>query len=162
MGESSWWRGQRGEWYVVAQFCLFTLVAFGPGTWHRWPSWPFPGGATLSIIGWSLMVVGGGLAICGAMQLGSRICAVPYPHERAVLQKSGVFCVARHPMYCGAILAAFGWAVVSQGWLTLGYAVLLFALFDLKSRREESWLVAKFAEYSQYQKRVHKLIPFVY
>ena len=65
-------------------------------------------------------------------------------------------------MYCGAILGALGWAVVCQGWLTVGYGVLLFAFFDLKSRREESWLVARFAEYSEYQKRVRKLIPFVY
>jgi len=34
MSGSAWWRGQRGEWYVVAQFVLFVLVAIGPTTWQ--------------------------------------------------------------------------------------------------------------------------------
>jgi protein-S-isoprenylcysteine O-methyltransferase Ste14 len=36
--------------------------------------------------------------------------------------------------------------------------VLLAILFDLKSRREERWLVAKFLDYETYRKRVPKLI----
>ncbi len=162
MTSSPWWRGRRGEWYVVVQFCLFALVAFGPGSWNGSPVWPVADGLVPAAVGWSLLVGGGVLAACGALRLGSRICAVPYPPEHAVLQKSGAFCLVRHPMYCGAILAAFGWAMVSRGWLTVGYAVLLFMLFDLKSRREEKWLIAKFADYSEYQRRVHRLIPFIY
>ena len=27
-----WWKGERGEWYVVAQVFLFALVVFGPRT----------------------------------------------------------------------------------------------------------------------------------
>jgi hypothetical protein len=34
--------------------------------------------------------------------------------------------------------------VFVQGWLALGWACLLFAFFDLKSRREEVWLLARF------------------
>jgi protein-S-isoprenylcysteine O-methyltransferase Ste14 len=65
-------------------------------------------------------------------------------------------------MYCGSILAAVGWALVRQGWLTLLYTALLFVLFDLKSRREERWLAERFAEYPAYRTRVRRLIPFVY
>jgi protein-S-isoprenylcysteine O-methyltransferase Ste14 len=162
MPDSPWWKGRRGEWYVVAQFCLFFLVGVGPRTWNGWPSWPFPGGALAAVFGWPLMIIGGILAVLGATQLGSKICAVPYPQAEAVLRKTGVFSIVRHPMYCGAILAAFGWALVSHSWLTVGYTVLLFVLFDLKSRREEIWLTAKFGNYAEYQSRVRKLIPFVY
>jgi protein-S-isoprenylcysteine O-methyltransferase Ste14 len=48
------------------------------------------------------------------------------------------------------------------GWLTIVYAAALFVLFDVKSRREERWLVQKFPEYRDYQRRVRKLVPFVY
>lgn len=147
---------------MVIQFCLFALVAVGPRTLHGLPSWPIPGGALGAVFGWSLMTIGGVLAVCGAAQLGTKICAVPYPPAEAVLRKTGAFSIVRHPMYCGAILAAFGWAIVSRGWLTVGYAMLLFLLFDLKSRREETWLTAKFAHYAEYQRCVRKLIPFVY
>ncbi len=42
------------------------------------------------------------------------------------------------------------------------YVAALFVLLDVKSRREERWLVEKFPEYPAYQRRVRKLIPFVY
>jgi protein-S-isoprenylcysteine O-methyltransferase Ste14 len=65
-------------------------------------------------------------------------------------------------MYCGVILAAFGWALVSRGWLTLAYAVAGFVFIVFKVRREEKWLVERFPDYPAYQSRVRKLIPFVY
>ncbi len=59
-------------------------------------------------------------------------------------------------------MGAFGWALVWGNLLTLFYAVILFIFFDIKSRREEKRLADKFPEYSDYQGRVCKLIPFVY
>ena len=32
MSQTSWWKGARGEWYVVAQIVLLALVVFGPRT----------------------------------------------------------------------------------------------------------------------------------
>lgn len=40
-------------------------------------------------------------------------------------------------------------------------AVLLFLLFDAKSRREERWLETKFPSYAEYRKRVRRLMPCV-
>jgi len=40
--------------------------------------------------------------------------------------------------------------------------VALFIFFDLKSRREERWLREAYPEYGDYQKRVKKLVPWVY
>jgi protein-S-isoprenylcysteine O-methyltransferase Ste14 len=56
----------------------------------------------------------------------------------------------------------YGWSLLVQGWLTLAYVTLMFDFLDLKSRREERWLVEKFPAYVQYRKRVRKLIPFIY
>ena len=68
----------------------------------------------------------------------------------------------RHPMYSGVILIAFGWAFVMHSWLAIGTAIVIFIFIDIKSRREEQWLKAKFSDYAAYQKRVQKLLPFVY
>jgi protein-S-isoprenylcysteine O-methyltransferase Ste14 len=35
-------------------------------------------------------------------------------------------------------------------------------LLEVKSRREERWLREKFPEYAAYQRRVRRLIPFLY
>jgi protein-S-isoprenylcysteine O-methyltransferase Ste14 len=65
-------------------------------------------------------------------------------------------------MYCAALLAGLGWAVIRRGWLTLGYTALLFLLFDLKARQEEAWLLERYPAYAEYRRRVRKLIPFIY
>ena len=57
---------------------------------------------------------------------------------------------------------SIGWALQTQGILTLGYAILLAAFLDVKASREERWLCAKFPDYESYRRRVRKLIPFVY
>ncbi len=159
MNEPSWWKGPRGEWYVVVQMVLVVLVAVGPRSWRGAPGFP---ASAVPVAGWTLLSLGGIFVLAGSVTLGSRLTALPYPAGGAVLRQTGAFCVVRHPMYCGAILAALGWSAVRQGWLTLGFAALLFLLFDRKARREEAWLLARFPEYADYQRRVRKLIPFLY
>ena len=55
-----------------------------------------------------------------------------------------------------------GWAGWIHGWLTVVYALGLLVFFDAKTRVEERWLKERFSSYAAYQKRVRKLIPFVY
>jgi protein-S-isoprenylcysteine O-methyltransferase Ste14 len=158
----NWWRGQRGEWYVVAQTVLFVLVAAGPATVWGWPGRPFPGGHLMSAVGVILIAGGAALAIAGARKHGPGLTALPYPREGGTVLFTGPYRIVRHPIYSGAVFVAFGWAFVSHGWLTLVYAALLFLLFDVKARREERWLVEKFPSYAAYRRRVRKLVPFLY
>ncbi len=162
MSKNSWWKGAHGEWYVVAQMGLLVLLFFGPRTWAGWPAWTAP----FTWLGW----IGGGLALAaGAVlltfaisRMGSNLTPVPYPKDQARLIETGPYALVRHPMYCGVILIAFGYALLVHGWLTAGYALLALVFLDIKSRREEGWLTAKFPGYGAYQKRVRKLIPFIY
>ena len=160
--DASWWRGRRGEWYVVIQLVLFALVAVGPTTWRGWPAWPFPAGRLVSAAGGVLLAAGAALAIAGALKHGAALQALPYPSESGTLIHSGPYRIVRHPSYSGALAAAFGWALWRHGWLTLVYAALLCLLFDAKARREEEWLVEKFPSSAEYQRRVRKLVPFLY
>ena len=50
-------------------------------------------------------------------------------------------------------------AALRGGWLSLLYALILFIFFDIKSRREEMWLRAKYVDYADYQQRVPRFIP---
>lgn len=162
MSQTPWWKGARGEWYVVIQFALFALVIFGPRTWPGWPTWTFPWTLLGSIGGGILLLMGGLLTLAGIFRLGANLTAVPYPKEQSTLIETGPYALVRHPIYSGVILMAFGGAFWVHGWLTIGYAVILLVFFDIKSRREEQWLKEKFSGYAAYQKRVHKLIPFIY
>ena len=158
-----WWRGARGEYYVVVQVALFALIALGPPTLPGWPARPpaLAGGA--QILGIALMLAGAALALAGLAALGSNLSVLPAPRDCAELVESGAYRIVRNPIYSGLILGAFGWGLWRAGVLTLVYALALFALFDAKSRLEERWLAEKFGEqYREYQSRVRKLIPWVY
>ncbi len=162
MHKIPWWKGAHGEWYVVGQISLIVLVFFGPRTYPRWPIWT-PSFTWLGTIGGGVNLLTGALLLMTAIfRLGSNLTAVPYPKDQGTLVETGPFRLVRHPIYCGVILITFGWALLVHGWLTLGYAIIMLVFFDVKSRREEEWLKAKFSGYGEYQKRVRKLIPFVY
>jgi protein-S-isoprenylcysteine O-methyltransferase Ste14 len=162
MERAPWWKGSRGEWYVVVQVIVILLIAVGPRTWHGWPSCPFPNGWGVTFGGLALMTGGMCLAAGSGIRLGRALTPLPRPSEDSVLRETGPYRVVRHPMYCGVILAAFGWAMVSHGWLTLAYVGIGFLFLVFKVRREEEWLVERFPDYAAYQRRVRKLIPFVY
>lgn len=157
-----WWKGSKGEWFVVAQLALMGLVFFGPRTVGGQPDWPFPFVRASHAAGTTLIVLGGVLFLAGLLHLGRRLTPLPYPKAGTSLVQTGPFAVVRHPIYSGGLVLAFGWALFVQGWLTLVAAVALFGLLDAKSRREERWLVERFPDYSAYQHRVRRLIPFIY
>ena len=157
-----WWKGERGEYYVLAQFFLFALVVFGPRAFRGWSAWPVPYAAITSAAGFVLMLVGAALSIGGVMRLGPNLTALPYPKDCSNLIESGPYAIVRHPIYSGLIIGALGYALWVNGTLTLLYALVLFVFFDVKSRREETWLAEKFPGYAEYQARVRKLIPWVY
>jgi protein-S-isoprenylcysteine O-methyltransferase Ste14 len=162
IGHKPWWKGARGEWFVVAQFILIGLVFFGPRTVTGHPAWQFPFPHVCAVAGAMLMLVGCVLVVAGLIHMGRGLTPLPYPRDGAHLIQEGPFALVRHPMYSGGLSLALGWALYVQGWLTLGYVIALFVFLDAKSRREERWLTEKFPAYATYQRRVRKIIPFVY
>ena len=98
----------------------------------------------------------------GLLDLGRNLTPVPHPRDDAQLVVSGVYAIARHPMYGGLILTAFGWALVAASPLTLALAVVLLLFFGLKSRREEVWLRERYEGYPAYAARTKRFVPWLY
>lgn len=164
MSKEPWWKGTRGEWYVVAQLLLMGLVAIGPQSGPGLPAQLLPDSlaAVRLVAGLILFVIGLALAVAGLFNLGRNLTIVPRPKDDAVLVESGAYRLVRHPIYSGVILGSLAWALLVNGPLTLVYALVLAAVLDIKARREERWLSEKYPTYPAYQQRVRKLIPFVY
>lgn len=154
-----WWKGKHGEWFVVGQVGLFLLAVFGPFAWSRWS---FPASILALVAGGVLLAAGCFLFTSGILRLGANLSALPYPKIESSLVETGPYRIVRHPMYSGAILIAFGWALAIHSWLAIGIALVVFIFFDFKTRREEAWLKEKFPGYAAYQQRVRKLVPLVY
>lgn len=158
----SWWRGKRGEWYVVVQFALMLLLFLGPGSAWWAPARLMRMGPA-ALIGKILLLGGLFLGVSAALWLGRSLTPLPHPKGEGILVERGPYRMVRHPIYTGVILIAYGWSIASASWLTAGYATLIFFWLDVKSRREERWLVEKYPGYRDYRKRVrHQLIPFLY
>jgi protein-S-isoprenylcysteine O-methyltransferase Ste14 len=162
MNKIPWWKGPRGEWYVVIQLIFFALIGLGPRHLPGMVDWPEPWATAGVFLGLGFGFVGGLMGLAGVFSLGSNLTAVPHPKDDAELVVSGAYQFVRHPIYSGIILAATSYAFVVNGTLTFLYVLILFLFFDIKSRREEKWLAHKFPAYPAYQQRVRKLIPFIY
>jgi protein-S-isoprenylcysteine O-methyltransferase Ste14 len=160
--KQQWWQGRRGEWYVALQGVIFALLVLGPKNGFGLSPWPDRVATLAAYGGGVLIALGATMSVVAALHLGDNLTPLPHPKENASLVVSGAYRLVRHPIYCGIVLIAFGWALFVNGSLTLVYAALLLLFFDIKSRREEAWLSERFPDYADYQKRVRKLIPFIY
>jgi len=159
MNRPRWWRGERGEWYFIAQIAAMILVFFGP---RHLGQPPLPGTRLMTYVGGGMMAAGAWLLGISMLALGVNQSPLPRPTPDSSLVESGPYRFIRHPMYAGLVLLAFGWALVVRGRMTLLWAALLLVALDIKSRHEERWLGERFAGYADYRRRVRRFIPFVY
>jgi protein-S-isoprenylcysteine O-methyltransferase Ste14 len=151
--------GPRGEGWVALQSVLLVVLVMS-GTLG--PAAAGPVRAAMLIIGAALAAAGIGLGVAGVLQQRRQFTTLPRPRSDAALLVGGPYRLVRHPMYGGIVLAGFGWALVTASPVTLGFAVVAVAFFDLKSRREEVWLEDQFPGYPAYRARTRRLIPFLY
>jgi protein-S-isoprenylcysteine O-methyltransferase Ste14 len=152
-------RGRGGGW-VLGQVLLIAAIllsaALGPGV---------PGSVTVVAyaLGGVLIALGVLLVVAGATGLGSSLTPFPAPRAGGDLITTGIYRRVRHPMYGGGILFALGWSILtgSAGGLVLTAGLVLF--FELKSQREERWLLHRYAGYAEYRRRTpRRFVPFVY
>jgi protein-S-isoprenylcysteine O-methyltransferase Ste14 len=142
---------------VVAQSVLMiACVAVGvtwPSQWHS---------AATFVAGILLTTLGGLLGATGWRGLGRNRTPFPKPQADSVLVETGVYGLVRHPLYASVILGGWGWALLWSSVPALIAAALMLVFFDLKARREERWLRARYAGYDAYARRVARLIPWLY
>jgi protein-S-isoprenylcysteine O-methyltransferase Ste14 len=107
-------------------------------------------------------IAGAWLFFAGAFGLGAQLTPFPKPVEGGEVRDTGVFGLVRHPIYGGALLLALAWSLATSP-LALVPTVLLAALLEAKSRREETWLEEHQAGYEDYRRRVtRRFIPFLW
>jgi protein-S-isoprenylcysteine O-methyltransferase Ste14 len=148
--------GKRGEGWFLLQMVLFAVIFFAPQqTCFACPPW-------LRWLGLAILATGALLGTWGMVTLGRNLTPFPKPIEGGDLVTHGAYRLVRHPIYAGLILGTLGWSLFRTSLVGLALAVLLFIFFDLKSRREEQWLREAYADYAAYQKRVKKLVPWLY
>jgi protein-S-isoprenylcysteine O-methyltransferase Ste14 len=155
--------GDRGEGWVVGQFVLLGLVALlslpelgslaNTEEGARWI------GLLLGALG---LLLGVGLIGLGVHDLGRQLTAWPRPPKDGHLVEAGVYRSIRHPIYAGVILFGISWAILAGSLASLLAALGLAVWMDLKARREEAWLVARFSGYAAYRAHSWRFVPRIY
>jgi protein-S-isoprenylcysteine O-methyltransferase Ste14 len=151
--------GRRGEGYVALQVaCLGLVIVAGLNT-------PGTRSAATAVLGGLVGVAGAWLGVLGVAGLHAArsMSVLPHPVDGGQLARTGAYAVVRHPIYGGLILMSIGWAVFQASLPTLGAAVLLALVLDLKRRAEEIRLRRRFPDYDAYRQATPRaLIPLVY
>jgi protein-S-isoprenylcysteine O-methyltransferase Ste14 len=150
-----------GIGFVVVQAVLLGILFFGPIHLNADASIVPPKGLLLWL-GYGIFILGTVIALIAAINLGKNLTPLPRPKENAELTQGGLYRFVRHPIYFGVIVLSVGWGLIQQSILVWVYIVIIAIFFEIKSRKEEQWLQAKFSAYADYQGRVRKLIPWIY
>lgn len=152
--------GPRGEgWVAIQVVLLFAVIALGV---RFGPDWGGPLRFVGIVAGVAAIAAGAILVVRGSVDLRGALTPLPHPRDDATLVQTGVYGLARHPIYGGLIMAALGWSWVQASLPALVAAVMLAGFFVLKSTREESWLLDRFGDYAAYRNRTRRFIPWVY
>jgi protein-S-isoprenylcysteine O-methyltransferase Ste14 len=151
--------GPRGEGWVAIQACIFLVISIGG---LAGPAWD--GGSRLAstILGVACIGLGNGLAVWAMVRLRNVLTPFPRPRGDVTLVVDGPFGLVRHPIYGGLIVGSLGWALLTASVVSLAGVAVLLPFFDLKSRREEAWLLEVVPGYEAYRRGRRRLIPFVY
>jgi protein-S-isoprenylcysteine O-methyltransferase Ste14 len=151
--------GPRGEGWVGLQSLLFGGIVACSLAGVYWPSGVE---SYLAVLGILVAAVGAVVVVLGVGALGRSFTTLPRPRRTGHLRQHGIYRLVRHPVYGGVLLLALGWSLADAP-LALAPTALLAVLFDLKSRREEAWLVEQYPEYGAYRARTpRRFIPLVY
>lgn len=151
--------GPHGEGWVALQAALLLLYLVAP---RLGPAWPVPLRRAGRALGGLGGLGGGLLLVTGALALGRQLTPLPLPKANGALVERGPYRLVRHPIYGGVCLGALGGALLTAHSGRLAMTLLLLLFFDAKARREETWLIHRYPAYSAYQRRVRRLIPWLY
>lgn len=152
--------GRRGGGWVAVQAVLLAGVALSALVGAAWPSgWEVVGDAVAAV----LLAAGAVLLVGGAVQLGPALTPFPAPRQDADVASHGLYAHARHPIYGGVVLLALGWSALFATAAGAILSLVLLGFFELKSRREEHWLVEHDPAYADYMRRVRRrFVPYLY
>lgn len=146
----------------MVQGVILAAIALAGLTGLAGPAWSGVSRIAGAAAGAVAIMIGGVLAVRGIVDLRESLTPFPHPRDGASLVEHGAYRLARHPIYGGLVMGAIGWGFLTASAVALVLAVVLLGFFDLKSRREEAWLVDRFPAYEAYRRRTRRLIPFVY
>jgi protein-S-isoprenylcysteine O-methyltransferase Ste14 len=124
---NQWWRGLRGEYWVIAQGVLLLIFILLP---IAKPSIIDLNESNWQYLRWTLTIVFGlgALLLLGRslLDLGQNLTPLPHPRDDGQLVQTGIYDLVRHPLYSGVISLALAYAGWQMSWVHLLGSIGLF------------------------------------
>jgi protein-S-isoprenylcysteine O-methyltransferase Ste14 len=151
-------RAMRDPW-VWGQVALIAAVLALSGPLGR--RLPGHGGGWTRWAGFSLLALGLGVMLRGALDLGRNLTPETEPLADAQLVTRGIYEFVRHPIYLGLCLVLTAVPLLARSWVVaLLVMAASFGYFEGKARVEERKLRVRFPRYREYAALVSRLVPF--
>jgi len=110
-----------------------------------------------------LLIAGTTLALWSYYNLGSKnYSPFPEPKKNGQIAQKGIYKYIRHPMYCGLAIIAATFMLSNANFPTFIIFASLIYVIDEKATLEEKLLTKLHKEYSTYQVKTKKFIPYIY
>jgi protein-S-isoprenylcysteine O-methyltransferase Ste14 len=151
-------------------FMLATLRPLGAAFWlgliawmidPRWMAWsevPLP--VWLRWTGVGLLVPAAGLLVWTFRSLGQNLTDTVVTRRQHTLVVHGPYRWIRHPFYDSTALLMVAMSLIAANWFLFVAGVVVLCLLILRTRTEESNLVARFGDsYRTYMKRTGRFLP---
>ena len=150
----------KGWVLVTIQFTLLFIIIISSAYEFKLVNRPlFP---LIHYIGVTLILIGTALFTVIIINFGQYMSPNPVPREKSALKINGVYKFVRHPMYFTVLVLILGVILYFQAFYSLVWLVIAFFFLVYKSTIEESYLLKKFPEYSDYRASTKRIIPSIY
>jgi len=149
--------------YIVLIGLAVFLFSFGPAM-DGPLLWRFvPEGMFDKLLGLAILISGLCFAIWARLHLGRYWSGRISLAENHQLIQTGPYRLVRNPIYCGGLIAVLGTAIIIGEARAIPAFILVLIALLYKINQEEKLLKERFArEFTDYQKEVKSLIPFIY
>jgi len=116
----------------------------------------------LIIVGFSILILGIILRILSLLKLRVNFSMVVKSEDRNRLITDGIYKHIRHPLYLATMLIAVSGCIIFTCIITWIFFALTLISILKRINIEETFLISRFTDYSDYVKKTYKLIPFLY
>jgi len=141
---------------IVAAACLIAYM-IDPSS-MAWSSMPVPVWARWCGVG--LAALAGMLWIWTFHTLGPNLTDTVVTRRVHTLVTNGPYRWVRHPLYTATAFMVLGNSLTAANWCLLAAGAVVFTVIVVRTKREESFLVARFGDsYREYMARTGRFLP---
>ena len=152
-------------WAIMIGLRLAGLLTFGSAAMWLWKPSLFEW-ATVPIPNWTRWVGVAGFACAVTWlawmfhTLGRNLTDTVVTRSEATFVDHGPYRYVRNPMYTGILMIGFSLGLALGTWLLPASATLVFSILAVRTRTEETYLIARFGDqYRAYMSRVGRFFP---